>query len=233
MTQRTQHTRRWWWVIAALPGAWITLPLAGCAPGPASAQRSRVEARDPARAEALTRKAADRIESDPVAAERLLRDALAADPFHGPAHNNLGVIALRAGALSDAAAAFERARTLLPGHPDPRLNLGLALERGGRIDAALDAYRAALSVVPDHLPAIQALARCQLRHNRADTETLALLAAIELRADPAWRAWASDQRLRLAGARQTDRDSPAQPPFFDPPTATGQVTQPEKPNKNQ
>lgn len=88
--------------------------------------------RDTAAAERLTREAAELIASNPTKAEELLREALTADLFHGPAHNNLGVLFLNAGQLYEAAGEFEWARKLMPGHPDPRLNLGLALERGDR-----------------------------------------------------------------------------------------------------
>lgn len=186
-----------------LPVSGFTLPLSGCAARSGPYQPADAQRRDTAKAESLTRQAADKVESDPAESERLLRQALTADLFHGPAHNNLGVIYLNAGKLYEAAGEFEWARKLMPGHPDPRLNLGLALERGGRVDEALDAYRAALSLAPEHLPTAQALARCQLGHARTDAGTADLLAMIELRADPAWRAWAADQRM---GMERSERE---------------------------
>lgn len=60
---------------------------------------------------------------DIAKAERLFRSALAADPYCGPAHNDLGVVYLKGGQLYEAAAEFDWARKLMPGHPDPRLNL--------------------------------------------------------------------------------------------------------------
>lgn len=151
--------------------------------------------RDTSRAESLTRQAAALIDSDPARAERLLREALTADLYHGPAHNNLGVLYLNAGRLYEAAGEFEWARKLMPGHPDPRLNLGLALERGGRIDEALDAYRSALTAAPEHLPTLQALARCQLRHDRPDMHTPRYLELIAMRSEPEWRVWARERML--------------------------------------
>ncbi len=181
----------------ALPGALCCFT--GCAAHTGPYRPVDPDRRDTAKAEALTRRAADFVDSDPSEAERLLRDALTADLLYGPAHNNLGVIYLNEGRLYEAAGEFEWARKLMPGHPDPRLNLGLALERGGRIDEAMDAYRAALALAPEHLPTVQALARCQLRYGRIDADTAALLAMIELRGDATWRAWAADQRMGLAG----------------------------------
>lgn len=176
------------------------LALSACASGSGPYQPADPQRRDSAKAESLTRQAADLIESNPAEAERLLRQALTADLFHGPAHNNLGVIYLNAGKLYEAAGEFEWARKLMPGHPDPRLNLGLALERGGRIDEAIETFRAALSLAPEHLPTAQALARCQLRHARTDVQTASLLAIIELRGDATWRAWAAEQRMSMGAA---------------------------------
>lgn len=152
--------------------------------------------RNTAKAEQLTREAADLIVSNPMKAQKLLREALSADLYHGPAHNNLGVIYLNAGRLYEAAGEFEWARKLMPGHPDPRLNLGLALEQGGRIDEAISTYESALEVSPEHLPTIQALASCQLRFRRETEYTEELLREISLRGNLQWRLWASDQLHR-------------------------------------
>ncbi len=97
---------------------------------------------------------------------------------------------------AEAATAFERARTLMPGNPDPRLNLGLVFEAAERTDDALDAYRSALEADPDHVPSMQALARLQIRRDRADDRTAELLRTISLRGESEpWREWA---RKRLA-----------------------------------
>ncbi|MHC5027474.1 MAG: tetratricopeptide repeat protein [Planctomycetota bacterium] len=142
-------------------------------------------------AEQLTREAVDLMRDDPEQAEQLLRDALTADVFHGPAHNNLGVLFLGRGELYEAASEFEWAGKLMPGHPDPRMNLALTLERAGRVDEALAAYDTALEVYPNHLPTVQALCRCQIRHGRADDRTRELLNEISLRGeDERWRTWA-------------------------------------------
>jgi tetratricopeptide (TPR) repeat protein len=180
---------------------WLSVCTAGCASSTGPYAAASPDHRDTAQAEVLTRQAADLIYTDPQKAERLLREALTADLFHGPAHNNLGVVYLEAGKLYEAAGEFEWARKLMPGHPDPRVNLGLALERGGRIDEAIDAYRSALDAAPEHLATIQALVRCQLRHSRADAMTTDYLDLIALRGEPDWREWARGMELMLV-----DRD---------------------------
>lgn len=99
-------------------------------------------ARNPLEAQRLTQEAVAVFDTDPDNAERLLRDVLTADLYHGPAHNNLGVLYLHRGDLYRAASEFERTNTL-PGLPDPRLNLALTLECAGRIDDAIEEYRSA------------------------------------------------------------------------------------------
>lgn len=155
--------------------------------------------RDTAKAERLNREAADLIDTKPERAKTLLREALTADLYCGPAHNNLGVLYLAQGKLYEAANEFEWARKLLPGHPDPRLNLALVFESAGRYDQAVAMYTAALEVYPEHLPTAQALTRLQVRSGRTDDRTPGLLEIVALRSeDPAWRDWA---RLQLAMAR--------------------------------
>jgi len=182
----------------------IALILAGCHPAPRGPYTTIPEsARNPLEAQRLTQEAARILDRDPEKAEKLLRDALTADIFHGPAHNNLGVIYLNRGALFEAAQEFEWARKLLPGLADPRLNLALTLERAGRIDEALGEYRSALEVYPGHIETVQAMTRCLLRHRPADIqddpEVEANLREIALRGeDEGWREWA---RERLAVMR--------------------------------
>ncbi|MFP4450827.1 MAG: hypothetical protein ACLFP0_07875 [Rhodosalinus sp.] len=179
---------------------------AGCGrdpqPGPYTADAGLH--RDVAAADRLYREAVAVIDDDPEAGEALLRAALGHDLFHGPAHNNLGVLFLRRDRLYEAASEFEWARKLLPGHPDPRVNLAMALERGGKHGDALTACHAALQVQPGYLPAIQTAAYIRLRHDLHDdpasdsADILARLAEIESRSgDPTWRDWAKRWRLRL------------------------------------
>jgi Flp pilus assembly protein TadD len=170
--------------------------MSGCAASPrspasASPYTTPSEAsRDTVAAQRLHQEAARLMESDPARAERLLREALAADIFFGPAHNNLGVLFLSRGQLFEAASEFEWACKLMPGQPDPRVNLALTLESAGRTEGALDAYATALEVSPGYLPAIQGLASLQLRTGQADHRTPDLLEQIAMRGDETWRQWA-------------------------------------------
>jgi Tfp pilus assembly protein PilF len=153
--------------------------------------------RDSLRAQELTQEAARLMDASPTRAEELLREALAADLYHGPAHNNLGVLYLKQSKLYEAAGEFEWAKKLMPGHPDPRMNLALTLERAGRTPEALDAYASALEAVPEHIPTIQALTRLQLRTNQPDERTPAFLDTIALQGDtPEWRQWARLERAK-------------------------------------
>jgi tetratricopeptide (TPR) repeat protein len=178
----------------------LTAALPACssprASGPYAPQSEA--ARDSLKAQALTQEAAAILDKDPAKAERLLREALSADLFHGPAHNDLGVLYLKQGKLYDAASEFEWAKKLLPGLADPRLNLALTLEKAGRTEPALAAYRSALEVEPSHLPSLEGLARLQIRSGQKDERTRPALEEIALRAEePRWREWARLQLSRL------------------------------------
>ncbi len=150
--------------------------------------------RDSTLAGRLNEQASEVMDKDPAQAESLLRKALAADLYCGPAHNNLGVLMLRKGDLYGAASEFEWARKLMPGHPDPRMNLAMTLEAAGRTDDALDAYASALEAYPEHLPSMQALVSLQIRTGKADDRTPAMLREIAMRGESdAWKSWARTQ----------------------------------------
>ena len=153
--------------------------------------------RDTANADRLVQEATAALAEDAAEAEKLLRAALAADLFHGPAHNNLGVLLLGQGKLYEAAQEFEWARKLMPGHPDPRVNLALTLEAAGRDQEAFDSFETALEVYPGHLPAMMGAATVALRTRIEDERLEGWLREIALRAEePAWREWAMAQAAR-------------------------------------
>ncbi|MEM1185649.1 MAG: hypothetical protein AAGI53_11710 [Planctomycetota bacterium] len=183
-------------IFAAMLAA-IILP--ACTSVRAPYQPRTGESQDTTTARNLNSQAADIMESAPDQAEALLRDALTADVYFGPAHNNLGVLLMQRGELYGAANEFEWARRLLPGHPDPRLNLGMTLELAGKTADAMDAYRSALEVYPGYLPAIMALTRAELRTRHTTDDTKSRLEDIALRSmDPTWSQWAEVQLTRLS-----------------------------------
>lgn len=141
-------------------------------------------------AEPAAANAADRISR----AESLLQGAIEADPFYGPAHNNLGTLRLQQGRLSLAATSFDRARALLPNDPAPRVNLAIVLERAGRLSEARDEYGAALATDEAHLAALQGRTRLDLALGQVSDDTQRALAKIaEQGTTDAWRRWATMQ----------------------------------------
>lgn len=181
----------------------IFVALAGCVHPKATDPYTPVSvaARDTQKAIALNNQAMplmDRGDTDSATrAEELLRQALAADLYFGPAHNNLGVLYLARGRYYEAAGEFEWARRLLPGHPDPRVNLAMTLESAGRTDDALATYRTALEIYPDYVAAAQGLARLQLKQGKPDDRTPAMLRIVAMQGETVeWREWAKGELAR-------------------------------------
>lgn len=178
-------------------GGVALLALGACASSKATGPYTATEPveRSTVKAEALTHQAIAALDAgDPERAETLLREAVDADLFYGPARNNLGVLLLKQRNLYEAARQFEWARKLMPGHPDPRYNLGLTLERAGRPTDAMEAYAAALEVQTEYMPAIQAVARLELRRGLSSERLPDMLGTVALRGEtPEWRAWAQRQ----------------------------------------
>ncbi len=169
----------------------LGLAATGCASSSSAYTASGERTRSPLLAERLCQQGAACMDDDPREAEELFRRALEADLYHGPSHNNLGVLLLAQGRLYDAAGEFEWAKRLLPGHPDPRLNMALTFEIAGRTDEALELYATALEVYPDHLPTVGAVTRLQIKSGRADSQTASRLNDLALRGeDERWREWA-------------------------------------------
>jgi tetratricopeptide (TPR) repeat protein len=180
----------------------IIMTWSGCAGRQPTTAHSQAHGhRDTALAEELHRQGVNAYDAKNVQlAETMFRNALKADAFYGPSHNNLGVLLMNAGKLYEAAEHFEYARKLLPGHPDPRHNLAMTFELAGRVDDAIKAYSAALEVYPEYLPSVMGLAKLQIKTDRSDSETPKLLRHISMRAeDVLWRDWAGLQLVRLEG----------------------------------
>lgn len=165
--------------------------IGGCASTQGPYKPASVDARSPLLAERLTQQAVEAMDNgDDERGEKLLLEKLTADLYHGPAHNNLGVLYLRQGNLYEAASEFQWATKLIPGHPDPRMNLAMTLERAGQIDEAMHEYRSALELWPSHLPTMQAYARCQVKNGLPQEDLPKLVEEIALRGETeAWRDW--------------------------------------------
>jgi tetratricopeptide (TPR) repeat protein len=76
--------------------------------------------------------------------------ALAIDPDHAEAHNNLGTIFYGRGQLDEAIVHYERVIALKTDCADTHCNLGIALATLGRYDGAILRYKRGLDLQPDH-----------------------------------------------------------------------------------
>jgi tetratricopeptide (TPR) repeat protein len=153
---------------------------------------------DTERAKRLTAEGAEIFARKPeraLDAIAVLQKALDADPFYGPAFNNIGVIELSRGRLYEAAYAFEQARKHMPGNPEARFNLGMTFEAAGRSEEAMRAYAGALEVSPSHMASKQAMVRLQIRTGATNERTRGYLEEIAMKGDSEqWREWARGQQ---------------------------------------
>lgn len=130
-------------------------------------------------------------------AEQAFRRALAADPYLGPAHCNLGAVLLQQGKYFDGGWELREACQLMPTAPQPRTNLGILYQSVGRNGLAEENLRAALKLAPDDLQIVGQLAVLRVKQGQIDGEAVAWLQQIqEQDNDPAWRSWAGRQLLR-------------------------------------
>ena len=149
-------------------------------------------------------------------AEKTLKDALAADLFYGPAHNNLGVVYYRQEKYYMAAWEFQYAAKAMPYSPEPRNNLGLVYETVGRLKEAEAWYDKALSLQPDNPELMGSLCRIRVRNGVRDEKTHRLLEELALKAvRPEWAKWARDQLALMqeprAGGDTAAEDAPQAP----------------------
>ena len=98
------------------------------------------------------------------------RRALAHNPTHRDALNNLGVAYARAGRLDQAAAQFERLIAADPANPDAHANLGAMLLSTGQPDRAALEFQAALEIDPGHTVAREALTKTKFPKKPADAD---------------------------------------------------------------
>jgi Tfp pilus assembly protein PilF len=144
-------------------------------------------------------------------AEKVLKAALTADVFFGPAHNNLGTVYYRQKKFYLAAWEFQYAAKLMLHSPEPRNNLGLVFEAVGRLDEAAKWYDEALAIEPDNPELIGNLARTLVRSGYKDDRTRQVLSDLVMKdTRPDWVAWAREQ-LALIPHPQPQPANPDQP----------------------
>ena len=198
-----------------LIAAAIASVLTGChlAPNEPSSENYRTVAADPRRdtesARAETARGRALLEAGELdQAEAAFKDALKADLFYGPAHNNLGTVYYRQKRHYLAAWEFQYAAKLMPVRPEPKNNLGLVLEAVGQLDEAAGHYEQAMALAPDSSELTGNLARCRIRQGRRDDDTRELLQQVALK-DPRaeWADWARMELIRLE-AKAPDDEHP-------------------------
>ncbi|MEM8734783.1 MAG: tetratricopeptide repeat protein [Planctomycetota bacterium] len=124
----------------------------------------------------------------------LLTSIAEANPSHGPALNNLGLIYYEKRQLPLAAAHFSRASELMPSNPTPLNNLGMAYEAGGKVDDALACYEQAHALSPASPLYLGNLVRLKIRLGIVDDLVIAQLEELAFVDDrPDWIDWADEQ----------------------------------------
>ena len=96
-----------------------------------------------------------------------LGELLRRDPLHAEAWNARGLVALEAGELVPAVAAFERSLELDSGNANAANNLGNALRAAGRPGAAERALRRAIELAPDWADPLNGLGALEVGRGRA------------------------------------------------------------------
>lgn len=104
--------------------------------------------------------------TDPAAAMKAYRAALAADPSHAAAWVNLSALLCEQGHCDDAVQTLDEALVHLPDDADLHFNRGIALEDQQRLDEAVGAYERALALRHDLADAHFNLARLHERAGR-------------------------------------------------------------------
>ena len=139
----------------------------------AEAHCRAVLARQPNNAVALTLLGVSLRGRDAPGAEAALRRASEIDPRNGDAFFHLGNLYRDMNRSAAAAAAYENALAVVPGHPSILNNLGMVLYSAGEIQKAEAAYRSALDPSPTHRQALANLAHllCGLQRY-AECETM-------------------------------------------------------------
>ena len=186
---------------------WLALSAAGCHwPQSQPPTTGVIVATDPHRNTDLARKLNSEAckllaSGDLAGAEKQLQASLAADPFFGPAKNNLGTVYYRQKRYDEAGKAYAAAAEFMPDRAEPRYNLGLVFEKKvEHFPDAVAAYEEAHRLSPGSLSITGNLARMYVR-TRRDAGVLRplLVEIVQKDTRSEWVAWARGQLAALMG----------------------------------
>jgi predicted O-linked N-acetylglucosamine transferase (SPINDLY family) len=119
-------------------------------------------------------------DQSPEEAAAAYRQALAIDPHHAAACNNLGALCTRDGEFLQAAELFRRAARAAPGYADAHSNLSAALIRLKQFAEAAEAARAAIRCDPGFVGAHVNLSGALLALHRSDQALAAARQAVAI-----------------------------------------------------
>jgi len=133
--------------------------------------------------------------------------AIALDPCHGAAHNDLGVVYYKQGRLYDAAVEFDDAAKNTVDRHEPFYNLGTVFEDAGQLRKAAEAYQNALRIAPGEVWVMENLARTYVKLNTNHQESTQLLEDLLLKEEREdWRHWIKTQLYRLRGKDKAEKE---------------------------
>jgi protein O-GlcNAc transferase len=112
-----------------------------------------------------------------------IRQSIALNPNHAPAHCNLGEAYRATGRLDEAVAAFRRALQIKPDYPEAHNNLGTALAAQDRLDEAIAAFRCALRLKPGYPEAHKNLGIALRRQGHLDEAVAEHRRALQFKPD--------------------------------------------------
>ena len=131
-------------------------------------------------------------------AKTKFQQAVQADLYYAPAHNNLGLVLMQMEDYYEAAWEFQCAAKMMPHAPEPRTNLGLLYENLGRLDPAMAAYEASLEIDPANIVAMRHTSRVYVKTGRNDDKLKdALEKMLSIPDSGQWDYWARGQLIRL------------------------------------
>ncbi|MDH4215277.1 MAG: tetratricopeptide repeat protein [Gallionella sp.] len=111
--------------------------------------------------------------------------AIALDPNHAAAYNNLATALLKFGRLTEADACYRRLLQITPGDADAHNNLGVTFQHMGRLAEAEASYRKSIQVNPEHANAHNNLGAAFLKLGRLTEAEASCRYALQINPDNA------------------------------------------------